>query len=297
MRVLVTGASGFLGSFACGQLVAAGHEVLSLVRRPGSEPPGTQPVLADLTDADALASALSGARPDAVLHLAAEIASQRDAARVRAVNVDGTRALLDACAQAGSPKVVFTSTVVTGDAGGALLTEESELPVQTPYGESKQDGEKLLAESGLPWVVIRPSHVYGPGGWYLEEIVPRVRQPGRFCVIGRGANLWDVVHVEDVASALVLAVEKAPSGSVFHCADDTPISYYDFMALTAKTLGVGPPRRVPVALARLAAGRNAVLAVVRSARSSNARLKAELGWTPKYPSAEAGVPAALADVV
>jgi nucleoside-diphosphate-sugar epimerase len=181
---------------------------------------------------------------------------------------------------------------VTGDAGGRLLTEDAPLPVTTPYGRSKQDGERLLADSGLPYVVIRPSHVYGPGGWYIEDLVARLRQPGRFCVIGRGANWWDVVHVSDVAAALVYAVREAPAASTYHCVDDEPITYYDFMALTARTLGLGPPRRIPQRLARLAAGANAVDAVVRSARSSNTKLKAA-GWAPRYPTAATGVPAAL----
>ena len=163
----------------------------------------------------------------------------------------------------------------------------------TPYGRSKQEGERLLAESGLPYVVIRPSHIYGPGGWYVEELVTRLRQPGRFCVIGPGDNWWDVVHVDDVVSALRFAVEDAPAAATYHCVDDEPITYYDFMALTARTLGLGPPRRIPRALARLLGGGNAVDAVVRSARSSNAKLKAA-GWTPRYPTAATGVPAALA---
>ena len=292
MRVLVTGASGFLGTVTCARLLEDGHEVLALVRRPGSEPPGTTAVPGDLTDAATLGRVVAEAAPDAVLHLAAEIASQRSEARVRAVNVEGTRALVEACVAAGSPRVVFTSTVVTGDAGGRLLTEDEPLPVATPYGRSKQDGERLLAESGLPRVVIRPSHVYGPGGWYAEDLVARLRQPGRFCVIGKGANLWDVVHVDDVASALLFALTDAPAGETYHCVDDEPITAYDFMALTASTLGLGPPRRIPVAAARLAAGANAVDAVVRSARSSNAKLKAA-GWVPRYPTARTGVPAAL----
>jgi hypothetical protein len=81
---------------------------------------------------------------------------------------------------------------------------------------------------------------------------------------------------------------------VYHAVDDKPIRYYDFIALTAKALGVGPPRRVPVVLARLVGGRHAVTAVVRSARSSNARLKDELDWTLRFPTAEEGVPDAVA---
>lgn len=292
MRILVTGASGFLGGITCARALEAGHEVHSLVRRPGSEPPGTTAVSGDLTDTAALRRAVAETAPDAVVHLAAEIASQRDGERVRRVNVDGTRSLLEACAAAGSPRVVFTSTVVTGDAGGRVLTEEEPLPVSTPYGESKQECERLLAGSGLPYVTLRPSHVYGPGGWYADELVAMLRRPGRFCVIGDGSNLWDVVHVDDVVSALLLALEELPSGETYHCVDDEPISYYDFMALTARTLGLGAPRRIPAALARLAAGANAVDAVVRSARSSNAKLKAA-GWTPRFPTAEAGVPEAL----
>ena len=304
MRILVTGASGFIGGVVCRQLIEQGHEVSALVRRPGSEPPGTTPVPGDLGPSCDLRAAVAGANPECVVHLAAEIASQRSEAKVREVNVDGTRRLLDACLAlagdepASEPRFVFSSTVVTGDAHGALLTEDSELPVETPYGRAKQEGERMVLSSGLPAVVIRPSHVYGPGGWYGEELVPRLRGPGRFSVIGGGANLWDVVHVEDVAAAIVLAVtSQAAVGRIYHVVDDEPISFYDFMALSASELGIGPPRRIPAALARLIAGRNAVDAVVRSARSSNARIKQELGWEPRFPTAREGVPDAVARLV
>ncbi len=306
MRILVTGASGFIGGVVCRRAIEQGHEVTALVRRPGSEPPGTAVVSGDLAAGSGLEQAVAEARPECVVHLAAEIASQRDAAKVTEVNIEGTRRLLDACraldaTEAGMerrpalPKFIFSSTVVTGDAHGELLTEERSLPVETPYGRAKQEGERMVLESGLPAVVIRPSHVYGPGGWYSEELVPRLRQPGRFAVIGSGANLWDVVHVEDVATAILLAVAaEAASGRVYHVADDEPITYYEFMALTASELGVGRPRRIPAPVARLVAGRNAVDAVVRSARTSNARIKSELGWEPRFPTAREGVPDAVA---
>ena len=300
--MFVTGASGFIGGALCAELLEHGHEVSALVRRPGSEPAGTRAVAGDLSDAHILSEAIAGERPDCVIHLAAEIASQRNQGKVATVNIAGTAHLLEACRALNSsrpsagPRFVFASTVVTGDAHGALLTEETPLPVQTPYGRSKQEGERLVHESRLPSVVIRPSHVYGPGGWYAQELVTRLRQPGRLAVIGRGENMWDVVHVHDVAAALRLAAEQAPGGSTYHVVDDEPISYYDFMALTARALGVGAPRRIPAALARIVAGGNAVDAVVRSARSSNARIKSELGWVPVYPTARQGVPAAVAEL-
>ncbi|HXR28152.1 MAG TPA: NAD-dependent epimerase/dehydratase family protein [Solirubrobacteraceae bacterium] len=300
MRAVVTGASGFIGGVLSRRLLDGGHEVTALVRRPGAEPPGTRGLIGDLADGPALIAALAEARPDCVFHLAAEIASQRSERSVIEVNVDGTRRLLEACLSLADgdpstgPRVVFSSTVVTGDAHGALLTEDMPLPVATPYGRSKQEGERMILESGLPAVVVRPSHVYGPGGWYANELLPRLRQPGRFAVIGSGENLWDVVHVDDVAAALELASQQAPPGATYHVVDDEPITFYDFMALTAAALGVGPPRRIPASLARLVAGRNAVDAVVRSARSSNAKIKRELGWSPRFPTAREGVADAVA---
>jgi nucleoside-diphosphate-sugar epimerase len=293
MQVLVTGASGFLGHAVCAELCERGHSVSALVRRPGSEPSGTTAVGGDLSDAGALERAVSDAGAECVIHLAAEIATQRDPDKIEEVNVHGTRRLLDASEAAGVGRFVFVSTVVTGDAHGELLTEDSALPVETAYGRSMQRGEQLVLESGIAAVVIRPSHVYGPGGWYAEEIVKRLRSPGRFAVIGSGENWWDVVRVEDVATACVSAAERAPAGAVYHVVDDEPITYYDFVAETARAIGVGPPRRVPAWLARTVAGADPIRAVVRSARSSNERIKRELDWQPRFPSARTGVPDAV----
>ena len=167
--------------------------------------------------------------------------------------------------------------------------------METAYGRSKQQGERLVRESGLPSVIIRPSHVYGAGGWYAEEIVKRLKQPGRFVVIGSGREL---VGRGARRGRRQRRASRPPSARpwVRSTTSSTiePISYYEFVALTAKALGVGPPRRVPAWLARRAAGKDPVRAVMRSARSSNELIKRELGWKPRYPNAQEGVPDAVA---
>src|SRR3954464_2748377 len=227
MRVLVTGATGFVGQATCAELRRRGHDVVALTRRPGSEPDGTTAVQGDIGSEEGgaqLTAAVAEAKPECVIHLAAEIASQRSEAKIRATNVDGTRRLVEAARAAGAePKVVFCATVVTGEANGELLEPDKPLPVETPYGRSKQEGERIVAESGLPYAIVRPSHVYGRGGWYEQEFVTRLRQPGRFAVIGRGDNWWDVVRVEDVASALVDAAERPDASGGYHVVDDEPI--------------------------------------------------------------------------
>jgi nucleoside-diphosphate-sugar epimerase len=113
MRILVTGASGFIGQTVCAQLLARGHEVGALVRRAGSQPPGTRALAGDLADAAGLERVLAEERPQCVVHLAAEIASQRSERRLREVNVAGTARLLDACTAlaggdpASGPRFVF----------------------------------------------------------------------------------------------------------------------------------------------------------------------------------------------
>ena len=297
MRVLVTGASGFIGGPSCAALAARGHEVVALVRRPGSEPAGTRAVAGDLTDGPGLVAAFAQVAPDVVLHLAAETGAQRDEAKLRAANVSGLEHLIGACrAVDPPPRVVFVSTVVTGDGQGRLLTEDQPLPVETAYGRSKQEGEQLLLASGLDVCIVRPCHVYGAGGWYAHEIVARLRQPGRLAIVGRGDNAWDMVHVDDLAAACALAVEQGRAGEIYHCADDTPTTYREFVTRTAQALGVGRPRSIPVALARLVAGDGPVRTVVRSGRTSNAKLKAELGWTPRFPDSRDGIPAVIAEL-
>ena len=293
MRVLVTGASGFVGRVACAELRSRDHQVGALVRTAGTEPAGTRGHEGDITDPVSLARAIDQTQPDAVVHLAAQTAATKDADLIERVNVQGTRNVVEACTTAGVERFVFCSTVVTGNAHGETLTEESTLPVDTIYGRSKQKGEAIVRESSLRTAIIRPGHVYGPGGWYEEEFVKRLQQPGRLAVVGKGDNWWDVVRVEDVATALALALEKAGDGRAYHVADDAPIKLYDFVALTAEALGVGKPRRIPVALAKRIAGEDPVKAVVRSAKTSNALIKRELGWTLRYPTARSGVPDAV----
>ena len=289
----MTGASGFVGRMVCAEMRAHDHQVGALVRTPGTEPAGTRAHQGDITDPGSLAHAIDSAQPDAVVHLAAETATTKDTDRIHEVNVGGTQNVVDACVRAGVERLVFCSSVVTGNAYGETLTEESTLPVDTVYGRSKQRGEDIVRSSDLRSAIIRPGHVYGAGGWYANEFVKRLQQPGRLAVVGKGDNWWDVVRVEDVAAAFVLALEKAGDGRVYNVADDSPITLYDFVALTAEALGVGPPRRVPVAVARRVAGDDPVKAVVRSAKTSTDRIKRELGWAPRYPNARSGVPDAV----
>ena len=297
MRILVTGATGFIGYRLCEQLVEAGHEVFGLVRTAkGAErlPDRVTPVPGDIVSEKRLVHAFEVAKPDAVAHLAARTALETDAALLQRTNVDGTRAVVAASKAAGVKRFVFMSTVVVGRPKGATLTEDQPLEPTTAYGRSKMEAEEIvldeLISEGISAAIIRPSHVYGPGGWY-KSIVDDIRKR-RFLIPGDGDNLWDVVHVDDVASATKLLLEaddESVSDAIFHVVDDEPVTMNQFIAETCVRIGRRLPRHVPAMAARLVRGSGPVDAAIRSAKSTNARLKDRLGWAPQFPTYRDGV--------
>jgi len=285
MRVFVTGGSGFIGQRLVKSLITRGHEAVCLSRSGKASALlaqlGAEVLSGDLTDPTAMQRTVGEARPTHVAHLAAEIASQRNARKVHHVNVDGTRALIDACRNAGLERFLFLSTVVRGVASGETFTENEYIPATTPYGRSKEQGDQMVfngfSEWGFPGVVLRPSHVYGPGGWFAGLL-----DDGLFRIPGDGENWWDMVHVDDVVSACALLLERGEPGEAYHVVDDAPVTMNQFFATAAQALGRKPFGNVPTWIAKLIAGKNAVIAATRSAKSSNAKLK-QLGWIPAHP--------------
>ena len=221
MRALVTGAAGFIGGHVAAALAAEGAEVRAFDRQPPPAlPPGIDFVAGDLLDPAALARALEGC--DAVFHLAALYSYDRDDAdAMRAVNVEGTRLLLDAVARgADRRRVVHTSSCGTcGPVRGRAATEGDAPPeweLSVPYKRTKVDGERLAmsaAKEGLDVVVVNPTTPVGPGdrrptptGKMVADVA---RGRARAHLAGGALN---VVAVEDVATGHLLAHGRGRPG-------------------------------------------------------------------------------------
>jgi nucleoside-diphosphate-sugar epimerase len=261
VRVLATGASGFLGRAVVRALQDAGHEVRTLQRRP-SGVPGAEDRLGSVTDPDATAAAVDGV--DAVVHLAAKVSLAGDPGEFHAVNVEGTRTLLDAAAAAGVTRIVHVSSPSVAHAGHALAGVGAEpadpLGARGEYARTKAQAELLaLSRAGdsASLVAIRPHLVWGPGDTQLiARVVDRARR-GRLPLLNGGTALIDSTYVDNAASGIVAALEHVDdvSGRAYVLTNGEPRPVGDLLAGICLASGVRPPRfSIPAGLARAAGG-------------------------------------------
>ena len=214
MDALVTGATGFIGSRLAERLALRGHRVSAFgaertpqeaERRRQLESRGIRVHIGRLDDGALLRSLTRGV--DTVFHLAAAQHESNAGARYfRAVNVEGTRNLLDACEEAGVRRFVYGSTIgVYGSARNGRLDETSATRPENIYGLTKLEAEREVARRGaLGWTIVRISETYGPGDRRLAKLF-RLVDTSIVPIIGSGTNEHHPVYVDDLVAGLELA--------------------------------------------------------------------------------------------
>ncbi len=276
----MTGASGTLGAGVARALLSRGDQVSTLQRRP-SGVAGARDVLGSLgaLDPAVLDDAVAGA--DAVVHAAARVGFTGSEAGFRAVNVEGTGALLAAARRAGatrfvqvsSPSVAHTGTALVGAGAGPADPARA----RGPYARTKAAGELLALAADAPGFAVtalRPHLVWGPGDGQLSDRVIARSRAGRMVLVGDGAALVDSTYLDDAVTALVAALDAAPGepvhGHAFVVTSGDPRTVGELLSRIALAGGApAPRRRVPLRVARAAGGlAEAVWPVVVRARRS-----------------------------
>jgi nucleoside-diphosphate-sugar epimerase len=262
--VLLTGATGLVGSRLLPRLAESGLRCRALVRRDVELPAGTTGIRGGLDDPGALQEAVEGV--DAVVHLAALFRTGDDDAIWRA-NRDGTRHLVDAV-QSHAPRArfVMASTGQVYDADATRPSREDDPCTPThAYPASKVAAEAMLRESGLTWAILRLPFVYGDGDGHIESM-PALSE--RFGL--HPANTYSVAHHRDIASAVRLALTGAMDGRVVNITDDADASVYELTQFAGSPIaGSAEP------LANPWAGR------------MDGSLARELGFAPTVPTIRA----------
>lgn len=260
MRYALTGATGFVGGELARQLVGAGHDVVALVRSPsrasGLAGLGVELVEGDLDSDAALDRLLTGA--DGLFHVAGWYKlGERDRSPGERVNVEGTRNALEAALRAGTPRVVYTSTLAVNSDTGGVIRDETHRHTGahiTEYDRTKalaHDVARELSARGLPVVTVMPGGIYGPGdtsqvGELIEQVVAgrRPQVPG-----GGGTLMW--AHVGDVARGHVLAMERGVPGEDYMLAGE-PATLASLLQQVAAAAGTKGPLLVPAAFIKVA---------------------------------------------
>ncbi len=258
MKILVTGTSGFIGCRLAQILTELGHEVVATGRSANSvetdrvrslEKLGIRVIEGSLLE-PGFAANLVG-KCDAVIHLAA---AQHEGnvpdAYFREVNVEGTRALMNAAVNAGVRRFVYGSTIgIYGSARNGELDESSPPHPENIYGQTKYEAEQVVLQhaSKLEICIARISETFGPGDFRLLKLF-RAIDRGTFPMLGSGENLRQVIYVDDLARGLLLAAEHpAAVGQTFVFAGNEVMTTNAMVAQIAAALGKRPSRlRIPV---------------------------------------------------
>jgi nucleoside-diphosphate-sugar epimerase len=261
VTVLVTGATGLLGSHLIDLLTEQGERPRALVR-PGESPDGpagagAEVCWGDLRDRSAIDAALVGV--ECVLHCAARTGPWGPEAEYESVNVRGLETLVNAARAAGVRRIVHVSSItVHGNDVRGVADETAPFQVESnPYSRSKVAGERLLArmieEQGAPVTIVRPGWIYGPRDAASFGRFAAMIRAGRMIMIGSGENHVPLIYVRDAAEGVRLAGEAdQASGRTYLLVNDEPVTQRSYLSAIAAELGAPVPKRhIPYRLALL----------------------------------------------
>jgi nucleoside-diphosphate-sugar epimerase len=294
-RVLVVGASGAMGLPLVRQLAEGGNEVVGTCRNPAHaeniQRLGAKAVVMDVLDRDAVFRVVRETKPDAIVHQATALSNvkfkrnfDKTVKQTILLRTRGTDNLLSAAADAGVTRFVAQSFApfIYARVGGLVKTEQDPVDPNPPAGMRESARalfhlEKAVTEAG--GIALRYGGFYGASNDAWAEIARK----GFLPLVGGGTGMMSFIHVEDGAGATALAVDRGRPG-VYNIVDDEPAPGSEWLPAMAQAVGGRPPRRFPKWLARAVAGGAMVTMLTEARGSSNAKAKAELGWTLRFPS-------------
>ena len=285
--VLVTGATGFIGSRLVEELINKGYDVTSLIRKGKEGNSKSNIIYGDLTDERIDFKDL---KFDCVFHLASHTPLEKNKKVLEKVNLEGTKKLFQEIKSITKSIIYISGLGVYGETGEAVIDESQNYNPNTNFVKIRLDAEKYLKDNSvehkIDFVVVHFGDVYGPDGWFYEMLVKRLKK--NTFRMPKGGNYYKgFVHVEDAVGSIIAILEKQAFGESFIIADSMPVSFKEFSNFTADQINTKHPGSVPVFLAKAVLGSDLIKLLTTSMKVSNKKILKIYDF--KYPNYKDGI--------
>ena len=284
--VLVTGATGFIGSRLVEELINKGYEVTSLIRKGKEGNLKSKIVYGDLTEK----IDFKNLEFDCIFHLASHTPLEKNKKILEKVNFDGTKKLFNEIKSKTKSIIYISGLGVYGETGEVVVDENQKYNPNTDFVKIRLDAEKYLKENSdkhkIDFAVVHFGDVYGPDGWFYEMLVKRLKK-NTFRMPKGGKYYKGFVHVDDAVGSMIAVLENKRFGESFIVADSNPVTFKEFANFTADQINAKHPGSVPMFLAKAILGGDLIKLLTTSMKVSNKKISEIYEF--KYPNYKKGI--------
>jgi len=285
--ILVTGATGFIGSRLVNSLIDKGYNVTSLIRKGKEGNSKSNIIYGDVTDEKIDFKDLEF---DCVFHLASHTPLERNKKILEKVNLKGTKKLFEEIKSKTKSIIYISGLGVYGETGGKIIDENQQYNPNTNFVKIRLDAEKYLKEKSIQnkidFTVVHFGDVYGPDGWFYNMLVKRLKK-NTFRMPKGGDYYKGFVHVNDAVGSMISVLEHKSFGESFIVADSMPITFKEFSNFTADQINAKHPGSVPMFLAKAVLGGDLIKLLTTSMKVSNKKISKIYEF--KYPNYKDGI--------
>ncbi|PIW32656.1 MAG: nucleoside-diphosphate sugar epimerase [Nitrosopumilales archaeon CG15_BIG_FIL_POST_REV_8_21_14_020_37_12] len=292
--VLVTGATGFIGSNLVEALIKNEHIATSLIRKGRQGNAKSKIIVGDLTDKKIN---FTDEQYDYVFHLAAHTPLEKDKKITQKLNFDGTKNLFNNVKEKTKSILYVSGLGVYGQTGNKIVDESFPYNPDTEFVKTRLDAQKFLEQNcnelGINFSVVHLGDVYGADGWFYEFLVKRLLK-NTFRLPKGGEYYKGFVHIDDVIGSMISIMEKSQTNNTFIVSDSLPTKFKDFVMHVADAIDAKQPGNVPVFLAKAVLGGDLIKLLTTSMKVSNAKISKIYDF--KFPTYREGIPAVVSEM-
>ena len=270
--ILVTGATGFIGSRLVEELINKGYDVTSLIRKGKKGNLKSKIIYGDLTDEKIN---FNDNQFDCVFHLASHTPLEKNKKVLQKVNLEGTKKLFNEIKTITKAIIYISGLGVYGETGETIVNENQRYNPNTDFVKIRLDAEKFLKENTsknkIDFAVVHFGDVYGPDGWFYEMLIKRLKK-NTFRMPKGGEYYKGFVHVDDAVGSMIAVLENKRFNESFIVADSNPVTFKEFSNFTADQINAKHPGSVPMFLAKAILGGDLIKLLTTSMKVSNKKI-------------------------